>query len=832
MHDPSAETKTAPSLDWVADWPLPSWLMTPPTALSLRQIKVVFADGASRVGELESATLHGLDLTLDWRAPPTLMVMPWAQLRSVTRMAPLVPNTRLETDLSSDPNKVTWDARINHQLIPFRARLAKGNGGKIITGQCMGCLPGAYGLFLYVEQPNGQFLAEWVSAAALDTVEVGRQLWRIGYNETLNASAGPPQLTPRLAERRAAARAPDPAPIPITSVARLLVALDVARTAPLPNLERILLDLEFVTPEILASCATRAAPGELLNVLRDEGVLSPKQLQHALSRLASLPEVDLRRFQFGADCGALDISHIRRYQVCPLGATADCFYLATANPTDQAVVPLLSALLNKRVQLVWAAGAEVNEHLAQLEATATRQTSPAPGPARKAPGPSNTWATDADVDALMAKALADVDRDLPTGQIADIAESSNFVLLVRRIIEDAQRLNASDIHIETNPGQMVTRVRFRRDGDMEPYRELPAVLRGPLVSRIKVMARLDISEHRRAQDGKINFTEFGGHELELRVAVLPTHDGLEDVVLRLLASGKPIALTKLGLQTRDESKLLAMSARSFGLILAAGPTGSGKTTTLHSLLKEVNTDQRKIWTAEDPIEITQEGLRQVQVNPKIGVTFASAMRAFLRADPDIIMIGEIRDDETAKIAIEASLTGHLVLSTLHTNSASESVVRLLDLGMDPMNFADSLIGIVAQRLVRALCQKCALSTPLTAAGFDELLREYIAGSPLDAEEGRKRLTEAAAIADANVGFTVKTAVGCPNCNSKGYKGRMGIYEVLQNTPAMRELIQRRARPAEIFAAAIQMGMRSLRHDALEKLLQGRIDLRQARVAYG
>ena len=255
---------------------------------------------------------------------------------------------------------------------------------------------------------------------------------------------------------------------------------------------------------------------------------------------------------------------------------------------------------------------------------------------------------------------------------------------------------------------------------------LPVDLRAALVSRIKVMSKLDSSERRRPQDGKINFADFSDIKLELRVAILPTHDNLEDVVMRLLASSKPIPLAQLGFSTRDAEIVSRLAQRPYGMILACGPTGSGKTTTLHSMLAEINTENRKIWTAEDPIEITQPGLRQLQVNPKIGVTFASAMRAFLRADPDMIMIGEIRDEETAHIAVEASLTGHLVLSTLHTNNAAESIVRLLDLGMDPMNFSDSLVGIVAQRLVRALCSHCKVREPLSQSEFEALICTCIA----------------------------------------------------------------------------------------------------------
>jgi type II secretory ATPase GspE/PulE/Tfp pilus assembly ATPase PilB-like protein len=640
-----------------------------------------------------------------------------------------------------------------------------------------------------------------------------------------------------------------PAILPaVTNLAQLLVAMDYLRARPSQSVKRIILDLGYLSEAVFAAHLLKSpASGHLLGELLQQGLLTLDQWHRVLSSLAGLPEVDLAHFHLHGEAGALNLNDARRYKVCPLGATKDSFFVASSTPTQHELVLLLSSLLNRQVQLVWASAEAIDDKLAQLSRQA-RHAVPGSAPADLPDAvpfkPVASWSkaaagaaaedkrTDAEnIDSLLQKVAAEAASEPAGGQAIDIVESSSFVMLVNRMIQDAQALSASDIHIETNPGQLMTRIRFRRDGDLEAYLDLPASLRAALISRIKVMAKLDISERRRPQDGKINFAEFGGGKLELRVAVLPTHDGLEDVVMRLLASRKPMALAKLGLQVRDEKKVLVMAARSFGLILAVGPTGSGKTTTLHSLLKEVNTDLRKIWTAEDPIEITQEGLRQVQVNPKIGVTFASAMRAFLRADPDIIMIGEIRDEETARIAIEGSLTGHLVLSTLHTNNASESVVRLLDLGMDPMNFADSLVGIVAQRLVRALCLKCALPKALSADALEDLVVEYIDGAPLDADEGRRRLMSAAGASTPDA-VVIRTAVGCPHCSGKGYKGRMGIYEVLQNNATLRDLIQRRARPAEVFETACSMGMRSLRHDALEKMVQGRIDLSQARAAYG
>ena len=278
--------------------------------------------------------------------------------------------------------------------------------------------------------------------------------------------------------------------------------------------------------------------------------------------------------------------------------------------------------------------------------------------------------------------------------------------LVNKVIIDAYQQGASDIHIEPYPGKAKTEIRFRKDGALQPYISVPASYRNALAARIKIMCDLDISERRKPQDGKIKFKKFGPLDIELRVATIPSQGGVEDIVMRVLAAGEPIPLDKLGLSPRNLRMCKEAIEKPYGLFFVCGPTGSGKTTTLHSVLGYLNKPDTKIWTAEDPVEITQRGLRQVQMNPKAGLTFAVAMKAFLRADPDIIMVGEMRDKETVSTGIEASLTGHLVFATLHTNSAPESIIRLLDMGMDPFNFADALLGILAQRLARRLCGKC------------------------------------------------------------------------------------------------------------------------------
>ncbi|HMN91706.1 MAG TPA: GspE/PulE family protein [Hydrogenophaga sp.] len=619
----------------------------------------------------------------------------------------------------------------------------------------------------------------------------------------------------------------------IRNLSQLLVAMECLHCLPVISLRQAIVQLRLLDENTVRGLE-REDP-DLLRSRSDQLVqrllLSHDELHRALARVAGLVEVDVLGFEIGPDAfRLLPLQQAQAQHVVPLGMANEQLFVASATPTRADLQRDLAYITGHTVTLVWA-GADAIERRLEIQdriAHAGQQASDRLVEQLRQRASAAPEA--AQLDDLVTQAMVEVGSAAEAEQLASASESAGMVRLVNRMISEAQRTHASDIHIESNPGEALTAIRFRRDGDLEPYLWLPAKLRAPLVSRIKIMARLDIAERRRPQDGKIDFSEFGGQNLELRVAVMPTHDGLEDVVLRLLTSAKPLPLGQLGLQPRDRAIIAGFSQRSFGMVLAAGPTGSGKTTTLHSMLAEVNTAERKIWTAEDPIEITQPGLRQVQMNPKIGLTFASAMRGFLRADPDIIMIGEIRDAETAKIAIEASLTGHLVLSTLHTNNASESVVRLLDLGMDPMNFADSLLGIVAQRLVRALCPVCTEERPLGSQGWDELVQEYVDGGGIDAATARERLLEASGKTDP-AQLTTRHAVGCEHCGGKGYKGRMGVYEILQNTRTIRQLIQDRARPSEIFEAAVREGMRSLRHDALEKVVQGLLDIRQARAAY-
>jgi type II secretory ATPase GspE/PulE/Tfp pilus assembly ATPase PilB-like protein len=396
-------------------------------------------------------------------------------------------------------------------------------------------------------------------------------------------------------------------------------------------------------------------------------------------------------------------------------------------------------------------------------------------------------------------------------------EDSAVVQLVNKIILDAYKRGASDIHIEPYPGKENTEVRIRVDGACSVYQTIPFSYRNAVISRVKIMADLDIAERRKPQDGKIKFRKFGGKDIELRIATIPTSGGLEDVVMRLLAAGEPIPLNNIGFSEKNYENFLMAVTKPYGIIFVCGPTGSGKTTTLHSALGYINKSDTKIWTAEDPVEITQRGLRQVQVKPKIGFDFAAAMRSFLRADPDVIMVGEMRDKETTSIGIEASLTGHLVLSTLHTNSAPESITRLLDMGMDPFNFADAVLCILAQRLVRTLCRDCKKSYHPSKDEYNELAREY----------GLQEFQSNLSIPFSNELLLYKSE-GCEFCNNTGYSGRMGLHELLMGTEEMKKLIQSKARIEQIRDQAIKEGMTTLKQDGIEKIFGERCDLLQVR----
>jgi type II secretory ATPase GspE/PulE/Tfp pilus assembly ATPase PilB-like protein len=698
---------------------------------------------------------------------------------------------------------------------PFSIHLVN---GKTFKGETVGYIHALCGLFLFQPDQEGAVIRSFVPALATKSCSIGKPIGELLVDQKLASS----EMIDAALEKQATLRMQRLGDYltenRIVSHEQLAAALKRQRTQPIQKLGEALVALGHLTPaqldEALAiEARNRSIP--LGQVLIDMGVCDASVIKSVMAQKIGIPFIDLEKFRISPDA-LKRIPHAvaLRHQIVPVAEAENALIVAISDPTDMAKMEELRFIAGMKLAPVIASPEEIRRALERSYAETQAEVV-----APRAPG------MDAGVEQLTSRLVAESgERELDDQQAAQA--DSTLVKLVNKIIRDAVEQKASDIHIEANPTGKSLRIRFRKDGALVTYLEMPSRFRKALISRIKIMSQLDITERRKPQDGKIDFSRFGPERVELRVATIPTANGLEDVVMRVLSTAIAVPLDQLGLDAYVLTEIKRLISRPHGLFLVCGPTGSGKTTTLHSLLAFLNTEDLKIWTAEDPIEISQPGLRQVQVNSKIGWTFAAAMRAFMRADPDVIMVGEMRDAETAKIGIEASLTGHLVLSTLHTNSAPESVVRLLDLGMDPFNFADALLGVLAERLVRRLCTSCRSAYVPPASELEELALEYCSGTPLDPAKTLQGWREEHGGAGGKL--TLFRAGGCPQCDRTGYKGRMAIYELLVADSAVKRLVQMHAPVNEIASAGLARGMRTLKQDGIEKVLQGVTDMQQVR----
>jgi type II secretory ATPase GspE/PulE/Tfp pilus assembly ATPase PilB-like protein len=722
------------------------------------------------------------------------------------------------------------------QVADERACVVRFRDGKTLTAKTRGFIKEEVGLFLYLlEGEPPRVVRCFVPARQLGDVQIGPHLGEtLVRNKQVSAKVLATALNEqtRLRQEKIGQQLLNRG---IVSPDDLKRALQSQKYRPATKLGELLLEAALITPEQLAEALRLQAANRrrhLGDILVEMGVVTVRQIHMALAEKLGIPFINVSEFHI--DPLALDLLSAgvaARYRALPLVQMADSLVVAVEDPLAMDFVQDLRVLTGKIIVPVVADPADLRRRIAKEYASlelagASAEADADPLQTSPGAGPGSQDFAQIHVEELASALGRDTTGPIESKDNEDDPRVTDnaLVRLVNKIIIDAYAQGASDIHIESNVGKANTRIRFRKDGDLEDYLELQPAYSNALVSRIKIMANLDISEHRHAQDGKIIFGKVSKAAIDLRVAVVPTSNNREDVVMRLLGGVKPLPLEGLGLCARDCDELKRMISRSYGLILVCGPTGSGKTTTLHSVLHHINRPDIKIWTAEDPIEITQAGLRQVQINSRIDWTFASAMRAFLRADPDVIMVGEMRDAETTKIGIEASLTGHLVFSTLHTNSAAESVVRLLDLGMDPFNFGDALIGILSQRLARKLCLKCKRSHPCSESEMSELLDEYCAETDLDKTSVLAQWRRDFA---SDGVLMLYEATGCEACR-EGYKGRVGVYELLSGTAEVKQLVRSHATVPQIVAAARAGGMRLLRQDAIEQTLRGILDRTSAR----
>ena len=695
-------------------------------------------------------------------------------------------------------------------------------------GLTQGHVATPFGIFLFPPVAHGvpgAVIRAFVPTAAYSNFEIGP---RIGEVLVEQASATVQQVE-HAAAQQAQMRQQKLGDILVTrnivTPEQLLSALDQQSRLPIVRIGEALLSMGLINAAHLESALQqqqhdRSVP--LGEILVRTGVISRPDLQVAMARKMGYPLVDIDTFPVDAEAlRKLPYAVAARLRVLPLLIRGGRLVIALDDPARRRAITEeveFSAQMKVLTVLAQSRSIEARAHAAydQIGAGASARAGLADFNFVEAP---ELLGTNQLVENLEREDGNGVREDKPIEQ-----SDNSLVQLINNMIIEAHKDGVSDIHIESYPGREKIRIRFRKDGLLRTYLELPPNYRSSLIARIKIMCDLDISERRKPQDGKINFARFSAqHKLELRVATIPTNNGLEDVVMRILASARPIPLEQIGMSPRNLAQLKTAINRPYGMVLCVGPTGSGKTTTLHSALASINVPERKIWTAEDPVEITQAGLRQVQVNPRIYWMFAKALRAFLRADPDVIMVGEIRDEETAHMAVEASLTGHLVLSTLHTNSAPETVTRLLDMGMDPFNFADSLLAVLAQRLVRRLCSACRQSRPATEAEVDEWLNDYLRAFMADPEgcPDRQALRAEWTEQHGSDGHLLKHhSPGCPHCDHSGYKGRAGLHELMVISRTLRRMVQTGERAEALQQVALREGMRTLRQDGIDKVLAG------------
>jgi type II secretory ATPase GspE/PulE/Tfp pilus assembly ATPase PilB-like protein len=812
-------------------WPTPPYASYPPAIPQTDPLpcEIVGRNGKKTTGRLtffvpEEGVAHV-------QLPPARTTLPlrFDQFQSLTLTTPLDPLPMA----MNDPHAVLLGHRA-HSAWTLRL-----TGGAEVEGETIGHVENEFGLFLFPPccaadvDDDGSVTRTFVPRSAYTHFEIGSRIGELLVEQNSATAQQIEQAVGAQASLRSAKLGDILVTRQLVTPEQLLEAIERQAKMPMVRIGEALASMGLVSEQQLAEALAqqkldRGVPlGELLVRM---GVVSREDLQVALARKMGYPLVDLDTFPIEAEAlRKLNYSVATRLKIVPLLVRDGRLVVAMDDPARRRAA-VDEAEFNASMKIV-----PVLAHSRSIEAVLHD--------AYERIGAANGLRTVIDEAALpvnfdlndTGKLVETLEKEGQARVNADddkpIEQSDNsLVRLLNNMVIEAHKEGVSDIHIESYPGRERIRVRFRKDGILRTYLELPANYRNALIARVKIMCDLDISERRKPQDGKINFAKFSSqHKLELRVATVPTNNGLEDVVMRILASAKPIPLDRIGLSAENLARLKTAVERPYGMVLCVGPTGSGKTTTLHSALSHINVPERKIWTAEDPVEITQPGLRQVQVNPKIEWTFAKALRAFLRADPDVIMVGEIRDSETAAMAVEASLTGHLVLSTLHTNSAPETVTRLLDMGLDPFNFGDSLLAVLAQRLVRRLCTQCRKTRVATSDETDELMADYMHAFGDAPPISRDDVLAGWMRRNSRDGrLMLHASPGCPACDQTGFKGRAGVHEMMVISRELRRLVQTGARAEALQHAALNEGMRTLRQDGIEKVLAGVTTIEEVR----
>lgn len=794
------------------------------------------------VGRCALVSLSPADQTIQvqierTKAPITLA---FSQFRRLTLKKPIFPQDLLSAE--QFPGLQNHQASAEYQL--------QLRDGSVRSGLTMGYVETSFGLFVFIPlDDRGAVERAFIPQDAFVSVSLTSHVRPLNPDGSAAPAAtggmaqGPSAVSHTLKLDDYLADAA------VVSREQLMLALDHQSKMPTIRVGEALLRLGFVSEtqlqQALAEQSGKSAKplGELLI---QAGALTRRDLNTALARKMGYPVVDVTRFPI--ECAALEkipLSTARRLKVLPLLTRGELTVVASPDPTRREFLEELEFLLHGRViatlgdedqisQTITAAYDRLSQGNWQQNPLAQEAEPSVPSSRTDLlermdlPGFGKVPATDSAISGISDHHEAV--RETPAATDAD----STVLRLINTMISEAAGSGATDIHVEVPPDAAKVRIRFRKDGRLAPFLMLPHTLRATFIAHLKTMANLDAQEHRKPQDGRIDFRKFSPRlPLQLRMHTIPTANGLEDVVLKLLpaaTSSHPLALEQLGLSPDNLDGLRQAASLPHGMVLCAGPIGSGKNTTLHAVLASLGNPERKTWSAQASLDIVQPEVRQVQVNPQIGWTFAAALRAFLQADADILMADELPDAETAQVAVEAALTGHMLLSTLPTHSATETLRRLTDLGVSPFSLADALQAVLAQTGVQRFCMSCRTSEAASPAAIEALLDDYLNAFPEPRRPARQALL-AQWIHHHGVNGALHTyhAAGCSDCEGSGRSGRVGVHEFMRVSPGLRRLIQTGAPSQALLHEAFDDDkFRTLRQDGITKVLAGLTSLDEVR----
>ena len=833
-----------------ADAPPFAWPMPPYAAYALPepQREPLACEIEGRTGNLMNALLIALEPGQGLarvQVPPERITLPmrFDQIRRIALTAPILPLARQPgaaeagDDVAASQEEELRQVLEHHPAQPYTVHLA---GGGSVGGCTVGHIENEIGLFLFTPlDDRGMVQGVFMPRSAYDRVSVGERLGTLLVEE----SAATPEQVEQAVQIQKKIRGQKLGEIlvarQIVTPEQLLAALDKQARMPMVRLGEALVALGYITEDKL-----QEALGQQLNdrvqplgeVLLSREWVTPQQLRVALARKLGYPVVNINTFKPQPKALALlDLETARALEVLPLVLRAGRLVVAMHDVTRHAVLDQLQDLTHCTIAPALAGAGDMRAAIDRAYASVPARAAAPEAAPLDAGGLMRLDLSDAGPDAALPGEGAPSPasrRASGRGERAARERSDSPVLqLLVTLVAEAMNRGATSLHIENHPSEDKLWVRLRRDGRMEPHSELPGSCRNSLIPRLKTLSEMDPSETRRPQEGRLAFGKLvPQHRIELRVTTLPTHGGHEDVVIGLPTRLKTLKFDGLGLSTQDQERLGGLLARPSGLILTVGPARSGRTTTLFAELAQLNQPERKVLTIEDRVELSLPGIRQIELHPRIGHTQEQALRAVQQADADVVMIDHLRDPASARLAVEMALSGRLVLASMPGRTSSEALMRLLDMGVEPWNLGDALLGVHAQRLLRRLCSACRMSRSAKDAEIDEWIEGYFHGAAVEAAEAERQQLRASWLERYGRDGKLRRyqSAGCERCRDSGYRGRVAVHELLVANRELRRLIRAGAPAWNIQRQSQIDGMRTLRQDAVEKMLAGLTSLDEVR----